>query len=308
MKIESILRDVIIIRLFAGLSMISAIAVSSRAFASLWGFCDANKQAWADANYSIRKAEADKVCALPTATDTGDAVQLNTNRCLNSQVLECSAEALAASGLVPGGFGSNDVPQNAWYVAGSASTNSAFALIRCACGCFTPDTNILTANGWQRIDVLKENSGKAKDRVLIPAMSQGLLFKPSPFLKPIAFTKGPEEKPVIRIQTADNLAVEMTELHPVPIKLGKNMEMVQAKTLKVGDEVYDMKGETQKITKISMRKLSKENNSVYNLNTYGHGDSEHIVVANGIRVGDLGWQNKLAERAQRSENILKYNR
>ena len=90
-----------------------------------------------------------------------------------------------------------------------------------------PSNIFLTEKGWQRIDVLKENESKAKDRVLIPAADRGLVFKPSSYLKPIAFTKGPEEKPVIRIQTLDNLAVEMTELHPVPIKQGKSIEMVQ---------------------------------------------------------------------------------
>ncbi len=295
-------------------SMLSIMA-GSHAYATDWGFCnEATKLAYIDATFSTRKPEADRICSLHTSTDAGIPTFLNaTQRCINSQNDTCDAASLAAASsaagttIAPSGFGDNNVPQNAWYAETTNSGNPEFARIRCSCGCFTPDTNILTEKGWQRIDVLKENGSKAKDRVLIPASDRGLVFKPSSYLKPIAFTKGPEEKPVIRIQTLDNLAVEMTELHPVPIKQGKSIEMVQAKTLKIGDIVYNMKGQAQKIVRISSRMLSKDNNSVYNLNTYGHGDNEHIIVANGIRVGDLGWQNKLAERAQRSENLLKYN-
>jgi hypothetical protein len=272
-----------------------------QAVATKWGFCNSGLS-YSDSVYTERKPIADAICALPDGRSASEVMIGATERCDNGQTINCSAEALAGIGAVPSDVGENDVPQGAWYATGG----EVFPKVRCSCGCFTPDTNLLTASGWQRIDSLQENAFQMQDELLVPKFKTGIAFQKSSKLKPVNFTKGAELKPVIRVETENKYAVELTELHPVIVLVNGKQEMVQAKKLQIGDVVFGTGGEELKIASLTSRMLPAANNSVYNVNTMGFGGKEHVVVANGIRVGDLAWQNKLSERTQRAENLLKY--
>ena len=36
-------------------------------------------------------------------------------------------------------------------------------------------------------------------------------------------------------------------------------------------------------------------------------DSDHVIIANGLRTGDVMWQNKLSERDSRESVLLEYS-
>jgi hypothetical protein len=100
--------------------------------------------------------------------------------------------------------------------------------------------------------------------------------------------------------------IELTQKHPILVVKKGKVEMVQAKSLVVGNVLQSTNGEKISISNLSSRVLPTAENQVYNVNTFGYGGNDHVIVANGFRVGDLAWQNKLSERIQRTENLVKY--
>ena len=122
----------------------------------------------------------------------------------------------------------------------------------------------------------------------------------TPLLKKSDFTIGPEEKPIYKITTETGLVLSMTENHPV-LKMGEKFEeMTQARLLKVGDFVFNETHKKLKVIKIESSILPKNNNLVYNVNAQSKTLKNSVILANGIKVGDMKWQKHLEEYHQRS--------
>ena len=47
-------------------------------------------------------------------------------------------------------------------------------------------------------------------------------------------------------------------------------------------------------------------NKVFNLDTKGKTAEGHVILANGLRVGDVVWQRALSEKEARIRNILNF--
>jgi hypothetical protein len=271
---------VIICFLFLGLSPASY-------GGTLWGFCKSNK-AFHDPLFTKRKKEADKICKLKTAKEIGDPVA--KARCLNSQNDICQNRK--------GEFGPNDVPNGAWYYVATGSVE--YPRARCECGCFPAETRILTAEGYMPIADLLAAVSQEDHRLIIPT-PEGL--NPSPMLDASFFTVGDESQPLIRIVAENGRSITLTEIHPVPIWTGTEQAMVQAVSLYTGDTIYNADGSHVRIAKIE-RLSNKAPIKVYNVNTKAEGGDNHTLIAEGLMIGDLAWQNQLALRSSRINNFL----
>ncbi|MDQ3230527.1 MAG: Hint domain-containing protein [Pseudobdellovibrionaceae bacterium] len=164
----------------------------------------------------------------------------------------------------------------------------------CICGCFAPDT---------KIDVFYKSTGhmdqiraaelvRAKDVFDLSSLTSdaslsSLAFNASP-IKGVSY--GPTASPLLVIQTSDKRTLKLTTEHGVLLNSGI---MVTALELKAGDSLITRDGSTVVITQIETESYT---GSVYNVETSGQLDQEHIIVAEGILVGDLAWQNKLKDQ------------
>jgi intein/homing endonuclease len=107
--------------------------------------------------------------------------------------------------------------------------------------------------------------------------------------------KGTESVPMVRIQDRAGRSLLLTEMHPMPTV---NRGMVQAKRLKVGDQVFTHSG----ISQLVNVKREAFNGKVYNLKVGSDSElqelreDETVVYANGFLVGDGRLQDKYTVR------------
>jgi hypothetical protein len=106
----------------------------------------------------------------------------------------------------------------------------------------------------------------------------------------IATTVGPEEKPLVVIITKDGRRLGVTEQHAVLISTG---EMLKAVDLTTDQELVNHTGELVGIERIERIHTSAP---VHNFLTDAELDPYgHLIVAEGLVVGDIMWQNTLAK-------------
>ncbi|MBF0299075.1 MAG: hypothetical protein HQK51_10170 [Oligoflexia bacterium] len=237
----------------------------------------------------------DYLCKLPVAAAMGVHY---TDRCTNADISNCKPDA---GGRPSESFGENDVPINAWY---SSPKNLVFPQeVRCQCGCFTGETLIKTSEGYESIDVASANAYASPVKLALPMMSGSKQQRFTSKLVTSDFTKGAEEKPVLRVILSNEDFIDLTDAHPVLIKENNSLKMVQASKLTVGSTLLSEYGEELKVKSIEARIL-KGDNSVYNVDTKEATADGHIISANGLRMGDVIWQRKLSERESRISNVL----
>lgn len=157
----------------------------------------------------------------------------------------------------------------------------------CVCGCFEANTRVLTLDAqelpqWTNVSEIKRDSkiisvGKF-------ATLENLSFEKSTVSHN---TSGPEDSAMyIFNTTAGSLSV--TQNHAI---LLANGELVAAKDVKLTDALVAANGLTAELVSIE-RKATKL--PVYNFQvTNVKSDKEHLIVAEGLIVGDLYLQNRI---------------
>ncbi|MDQ3233855.1 MAG: Hint domain-containing protein [Pseudobdellovibrionaceae bacterium] len=263
-----------------------------------WGFCKDGK-AFSDAAMTLPKAESDWVCALPTGAETGIHVETSTARCLLDQRENCE---FGAGGS--GARGDHNVPRAAWYWLAGLTADQPD--VRCECGCFTGDVKVLTHLGPMRLDEASTKASSLGGISMAVQRDERGGYKGSARLTNKNFVVGPEEKPIVHIATVSGQNLTMTDGHPVLVLRKGNWQMVRAEELVFGDTVMSAEGTEDKVSEITSHLLPESDRLVYNFDTQGKSDYEHIIFANGLRVGDLHWQKRLSEENSRSENLLKF--
>lgn len=293
MKFKNILR----IALFGIVTAFSSNAYSIES--EYWGFCKEGK-AFNDAGFTSRKPDADWVCQAPTANETGEAIERNTLRCLLDQKQACQV----GFGGDPSERGDHNVPGGAWYWIPGASQQHPD--VRCECGCFTGDVEVLTHLGPMRMDIVSQNASALGGISVEVLGGETAELKASARLRNPDFVVGPEEKPIVHIVTSADHSLTMTDSHPILVLRNDNWQMVRAEDLNFGDTLMNAAGVEEKVTELTSYLLPDSNRLVYNFDTKGKTDYEHIIVANNLRVGDLNWQKRLDEQKHRTENLLKF--
>ncbi|WP_039911795.1 Hint domain-containing protein [Cellvibrio mixtus] len=161
----------------------------------------------------------------------------------------------------------------------------------CTCGCFAEGTEVSVFDkntGASRIanieNIVKNplafSAAAATDNSTLSA----LVFE-SRDIKKVTF--GPEEKPLVLITTESGKHIGLSTEHGV---LLSNGTIVKAKTLNTGDLLVLENGTADPIVDIATGEKDK---TVFNFLTNSTTENGHLIVAEGLVVGDLYWQNIL---------------
>jgi len=162
----------------------------------------------------------------------------------------------------------------------------------CFCGCLERSTDVWVQDPdsgedrMQQIDSILAGSALAHaftDETTLSAVS----YAPRQIE---ATTAGGEQQPLVVLQLQDGTTLGASELHAVLVSTGM---MVAAKDLQVGQKLVKQDGATSAIVDITR---TPTDDDVFNLLTdAGLNHLGHMIVANGVIVGDLMWQNTLAK-------------
>jgi hypothetical protein len=159
----------------------------------------------------------------------------------------------------------------------------------CKCGCFESTTNIsvFSAAGGH-IEIAASEVNKSHQLVALSSNSSLSSLTHEDFAIN-AVTKGEEQLPLYVFELADGTTLKVTQHHGMLLSTG---EMVTAKDVTKTDSFIS--ANTQDKVEIVNIKREKTLEEVYNFETNGTDDVNHIIVAEGVYVGDLVWQNQLA--------------
>ena len=225
-------------------------------------------------------------CDLPEAPGT---------RCLlvpgadNAAKYFCAPEADGCA-AIGGCFG--DVPPGSWYPIGF--DNRAY---KCRCGCFgAPQTTFLGPEGEITGQALIDSGRKENfeieslDDISHPHLSS---LKAA---NSLMFSKSSEKS--YRITTETGKIAILSPGHPVLIAstAGLPKMMKKASDVSLQDQLLADTGEPEKISKIEMIEY-KEN--MVNFNIKSQNQDHHIVLANGLLLGDSAWQERLNSKDAR---------
>lgn len=159
----------------------------------------------------------------------------------------------------------------------------------CPMGCFAADTRILTGI---------PGDGKASYTSAARITPQGTLVAMSDeaSLRDVALTSlpidrvvyGPEEPQLFVFELASGATLRVTQHHPMVLDNGK---IVEAAEVDLGMSFVGIDGKPVAITSITREKAI---DNVFNFQTAGDTQLGHVIVAEGVLVGDLKLQNELA--------------
>ena len=159
----------------------------------------------------------------------------------------------------------------------------------CPCSCFAPETKILVMREslgepiWSRADQI------TRDDSIVTLGDSSTLGSPIFESREILYTTSGEEHPaLISIETTTGVVLSLTQHHAVLLSDGR---MITAKELTTDDDLVDWRGNPVGILAI---KRERAGEMVYNVASAGTQKTSHLILAEGILVGDLLWQNSLA--------------
>ena len=153
----------------------------------------------------------------------------------------------------------------------------------CPCGCFDRGTAILASDGWRSVESLV--AGDALVTLADGAWGQTegwLALAP----RRIDYTtKGPEQPPLFVFALANGRELAVSEFHALVTADGT---MRFAHEVKVGDSLADLHGGAVRVETVTRR--AARDGHVYNVLMQGESREAHIIVAEGVFVGDTMWQ------------------
>lgn len=166
----------------------------------------------------------------------------------------------------------------------------------CACGCFAAGTQILVSSTEflerreESVSFLYQNHESSLLRPLAITDRWSRDFTDELIPRDIdRFTVGEEQKRLVVFHLANNRKLKLTTRHGVVIADGR---IIAAEDIKLSDGLLSPDGDLVSIDAIT-RELTK--GRVYNflLRESIDGNTDpHVVVAEGVLVGDLIWQNR----------------
>lgn len=159
----------------------------------------------------------------------------------------------------------------------------------CTCGCFEEGTKLSVAElrtGRKRLASIEEIVNNASHFAAYSATDNstlGTLAFEARNLNRV--TSGPEDKPLVIIKTESGKRIGLSGKHAILLASGN---MVKAEELNVGDLMVQENGLSDAVVEITE---GKKDQMVYNLLTKSSTENGHLVIAEGLVVGDLYWQN-----------------
>jgi len=217
-------------------------------------------------------------------------------RCVNISEEQCKAKRSRA--LARGWIDQEEYNTLVSYGAYPVCDEDGALQAWCPCGCFHPDSKISVYDISRGLTTqmnafsIMENYRDYKLVHLDEALSKTGSFEHAS--SPIKMsTHGVETVPLIIIQTKDGRELKVTTRHPVLTARG---EMILASEFKKEDGLLDFYGKKVDIASITSS-LLKNNKEVVNFmvdKELSH-KLEHVIFAENLAVGDLGWQSSLED-------------
>lgn len=155
----------------------------------------------------------------------------------------------------------------------------------CTAGCYTAGAKLWYKNGYENIDKL----------TIFEAPEVYTLTKDSTIERPRfqlthvgAFTRSVSDatQEIVDIFTESGRTLSVTTNHPVMLTAGI---MVEAKTLKIGDELFSVDGSGDRIVRTELKTLVGK---VFNVDIASNELAENVVVAEGLLNGAIYYQNE----------------
>ena len=158
----------------------------------------------------------------------------------------------------------------------------------CKCGCFDGETQILLSGLEGETLAAIKTITKGQD--VMALSSEATLTDLSLDTFQIeTVTQGPEENDMYVFTMENGAVLKLTRHHGVLLSTG---EMIAAMDVDTSHKMLLAEdGSEVAVTKITREKPKGD---VYNIDTDGDDNLNHIIVAEGILVGDVAWQNGLA--------------
>jgi hypothetical protein len=160
----------------------------------------------------------------------------------------------------------------------------------CRCGCFEQSTQILATDPETQAVGFVAVRDLSRRHLAWALASDATLASLKTTEQPIVdLVHGPEEAQLVVFRLADGRVLKLTQHHGAVLSDGR---VVAASDVSVGQSFIDAStGATVEIVAIDHEPTSAE---VYNFKVAGDDNVNHVVIAEGLLVGDLSWQNGLA--------------
>jgi hypothetical protein len=161
----------------------------------------------------------------------------------------------------------------------------------CYCGCFHPDTRILVHDKHANVQIYVRAGDIIKDlsRYELMVLDESA-DRNAVTLTPVAiekYTSGPEKPALVIASLSSGVELKVSSQHAVMLSDGR---MVVAEDLKEGEFLIGEKAEPVRIEKIVREKTEEQ---VINFMTVGKTLRSHMLIAEGVVVGDVAYQNDL---------------
>ena len=207
---------------------------------------------------------------LPEAT----CIQARAAAVASNCITQAESNQLASWGLAPVCFFDNTY--HGW----------------CTCGCFHPDTEIdVQVASGPKITASAQTIFNDRNEYLISHLKTNSELNLLQFdaASTLYATSGLEKLPLVVIKTEDGAILKVTTQHAV---LTGDGEMLQAQHLKENMLLVKRDGSLTAIKQISSEMLG---GNVLNFRLKVDNPIEHIIVAQGLLVGDQAWQSSLED-------------
>lgn len=158
----------------------------------------------------------------------------------------------------------------------------------CPMGCFAADAQILSLTADNKASYARAASVKTQSKLMSMADDASLsdvILGPQAVKRTV---QGPEDAPLFVFALDNGSTLRVTEHHPMVLDSGKIIEASQVDSRM---SFVGLDGRSVTISSIAREKATED---VFNFETAGASQLNHIIVAEGVLVGDLKLQNELA--------------
>jgi hypothetical protein len=163
----------------------------------------------------------------------------------------------------------------------------------CPMGCFAADTQILGSVTGDTEASYAPASMFNLQSTLMSMTDEASLNAVTLTTRPVErFVHGPEEPPLFVFKLTNGSTLRVTQHHPMVLHNGQIIEAAKV------DEHMTFVGVDGKRVAITSITREKAIGDVFNFQTAGDTQLSHIIVAEGVLVGDLKLQNDLAYEQQ----------
>jgi hypothetical protein len=161
----------------------------------------------------------------------------------------------------------------------------------CPMGCFAHDTEILTdedTDTWMQASEVGASFAATFQQPLMSMSDDATVRNVALTARDIArMTSGPEEPKLFVFKLSNGSTLRVTQHHPMVLHNGK---IIEASQVHKSMSLAGADGHRVEILSITRENTA---NDVFNFMTGGDTQLSHVIVAEGVLVGDLKLQNEL---------------